>query len=91
VELTIYWHTARIYYELGDYKDVLKHVSEGISVAVSHDSLFLLDELYALRAFALQALGDQQAAGAYEIAKALAQVNQSQTLFDQLTKASASA
>ncbi|MFD1484499.1 helix-turn-helix domain-containing protein [Lacticaseibacillus baoqingensis] len=91
VELTIYWHTARIYYELGDYQDVLKHVGDGIDVAVTHDSLFLLDELYALRAFALQALGDQQAASAYEIAKALARVNQSQALYEQLEKASATA
>ena len=89
VELTIYWHTARIYYELGEYQQVLKHVGAGIEVAVSHDSLFLLDELYALRAQAMEKLGDQEADSTYAIAKALALVNQSRNLETFLNSATA--
>ncbi|WP_461215093.1 helix-turn-helix domain-containing protein [Lacticaseibacillus sp. GG6-2] len=91
IELTIYWHTARIYYELGEYQQVLKHVTAGIDVAVDHDSLFLLDELYTLRARALQALGDKQADATYMIAKALAKVNRSSGLEAFIESATASA
>ncbi len=91
VELTIYWHTARIYYELGEYQQVLKHVAAGIDVAVDHDSLFLLDELYTLRARALQALGDEQAEAMYLIAKALAKVNRAAGLEAFIESATASA
>ncbi|WP_390410211.1 helix-turn-helix domain-containing protein [Lacticaseibacillus jixiensis] len=91
VELTIYWHTARIYFELKEYPAVLKHVGKGIQVAVAHDSLFLLDELYALRARALNAMGDAQASQEYDIAKALARVNQSTALLELLDREMASA
>lgn len=89
VELTIYWHTARIYYELGEYQQVLKHVGAGIEVAVSHDSLFLLDKFYALRAQAMEQLGDQEAKATYAIAQALARVNQARNLKTFLKTASA--
>ncbi|MED7644806.1 UNVERIFIED_CONTAM: XRE family transcriptional regulator, partial [Lactiplantibacillus plantarum] len=49
VELTIYWHIARIYYELSDFKAVLKYTDLGVREAVKHDKLFLLDELFALQ------------------------------------------
>lgn len=89
VELTIYWHIARIYFELKEYQNVLKQATIAIDIAVKHDSLFLLDELYALRARALAALGDAAAGEAFTIAKALARVNQSASLYASLDQQSA--
>ena len=74
VELTIYWHIARIYYELSDFKAVLKYTDLGVREAVKHDKLFLLDELFALQARALKLLGDPDASKSYQIAIAFARV-----------------
>ncbi|WP_179395643.1 helix-turn-helix domain-containing protein [Lacticaseibacillus absianus] len=84
IELTIFWHIARIYYELGEYTGALQHIQNGIAIAVKHDSLFLLDELYALRARSLMKLGDAKAPEAYQIALALARVTQSDQLVNAL-------
>ncbi|WP_225047569.1 helix-turn-helix transcriptional regulator [Lacticaseibacillus kribbianus] len=84
IELTIHWHVARIYYELGEDQLVLQHVKIGIDSAVKNDSLFLLDEFYALRARALVRIGDAAAPQAYQIALALARVTQSARLIEAL-------
>ncbi|WP_125704557.1 helix-turn-helix transcriptional regulator [Lacticaseibacillus daqingensis] len=91
IELTIFWHIARIYFELGEYTGVLQHVQNGIAIAVKHDSLFLLDELYALRARALAKISDATAPDMYKIALALARVTQSETLVQLLEADLASA
>ncbi|HAJ54749.1 MAG TPA: XRE family transcriptional regulator, partial [Lactobacillus sp.] len=80
VELTIYWHIARVYYELSDFKAVLKYTDHGIREAVKHDKLFLLDELYTLQARALKLLGNPEAPKSYQIAIAFAQVTGSTAL-----------
>ena len=80
VELTIYWHIARIYYELSDFKAVLKYTDLGVREAVKHDKLFLLDELFALQARALKLLGDPDASKGYQIAIAFARVTGSTPL-----------
>ena len=80
VELTIYWHIARIYYELSDFKAVLKYTDLGVREAVKHDKLFLLDELFALQARALKLLGDPDASKSYQIAIAFARVTGSTPL-----------
>lgn len=80
VELTIYWHIARIYYELSDFKAVLKYTDLGVREAVKYDKLFLLDELFALQARALKLLGDPDASKSYQIAIAFARVTGSTPL-----------
>ncbi|WFB38728.1 helix-turn-helix domain-containing protein [Lacticaseibacillus huelsenbergensis] len=80
VELTIYWHIARVYYELSDFKAVLKYTDHGIREAVKHDKLFLLDELYTLQARALKLLGNPEAPKSYQIVIAFAQVTGSTAL-----------
>lgn len=80
VELTIYWHIACVYYELSDFKAVLKYTDYGIREAVKHDKLFLLDELYTLQARALKLLGNPEAPKSYQIAIAFAQVTGSTAL-----------
>lgn len=80
IELTIYWHIARVYYELSDFKAVLKYADHGIREAVKHDKLFLLDELFTLKARAMKLLGDPQADKIYQIAIAFAEVSGSTTL-----------
>lgn len=91
VELTIYWHSARIYFELKAYDEVLKYLQLGIDLAVKNDSLFLLAELYTLQARTYKQLGDAQASRAYQIALALAQVTASGELVTQLQAEAASA
>ncbi|WP_204122709.1 helix-turn-helix transcriptional regulator [Lacticaseibacillus mingshuiensis] len=84
VVITIYWHISRVFFELEEYAAVLTNVKTGIDFATKHESLFLLDELYALQARAYDALADKRADENYQIAVALARVNHSPQLLAAL-------
>lgn len=74
VELTMYWHIGRIYFAVGEYAAALDHLQSGIELAVQNESLFLLPNLYALKADSLAKLGDEQAQAARVTALALAKL-----------------
>ncbi|MFD1393879.1 helix-turn-helix domain-containing protein [Lacticaseibacillus jixianensis] len=84
VELTMYWHIGRIYFEIGEYRQALGHLQTGIELAVRNDSLFRLPELYTLKAQTLAKLGDDQAGAQRAIALALAQVTHRPKLIAEL-------
>ncbi|KRM72920.1 XRE family transcriptional regulator [Lacticaseibacillus brantae DSM 23927] len=80
VELNIYWNISRIYYQLGNYEAVTDFAQKGIAIAVAHQSLFLLDELYAISGRALIQLDKTKAQEQLGIALALAKVRASHQL-----------
>ena|GEM_PF-444260 len=84
VELNIYWNISRIYLQLGNYAAVTDFAQKGIDIAVSHQSLFLLDELYAIYARALAHLDTNAANEHFKIAIALATVRDSLQLSENL-------
>lgn len=84
VELTVYWHISRIYYELGEDAAALKNTQLGIGLAVRNDSLFLLAEFYMLQARVQTRLADAQAAQSQAIALALARVTHRSELIASL-------
>ncbi|KRN25081.1 helix-turn-helix domain-containing protein [Lacticaseibacillus camelliae] len=86
VELTIYWHISRIYFELGDDAATLQHVQSDIAIGVRNESLFLLPELYALQARTQARLEDEQAAQSRAIALALARVTDRTSLIADLVQ-----
>lgn len=76
VVLTLDWHFAQVHNALGDYPNALKATQHGIALALKQESLFLLDKLYGLQALTLRALHEPTAAENYQIALALASLNQ---------------
>lgn len=80
VQLTIFWHMSRIYYQLAEFDEVLKYAMTGITTAVQHDSLFLLAELYGLQALAQRKTGSSEAEDTYAIAHALAKLHSASTV-----------